>query len=92
MSGFCDVQLVEVFGQTRDDWMKEDMEDWLNRNPIYESLPEILQRAIGNDETYIVTTKQVAILTNLLLKGRVCLVMTIPMFHDLSVLLSFLCV
>lgn len=56
------LQLVEVFGQTRDDWMKEDMEDWLNRNPIYEILPDILQYAIENDEAYIVTTKQVRFL------------------------------
>lgn len=39
--------------------MKEDLDDWLNRNPIYNLLPEILQYAIKNDEAYIVTTKQV---------------------------------
>ena len=61
-----DVQLVEVFGQTRDDWMKEDMEDWLNRNPIYDLLPGILNYAIKHEEAYIVTTKQVQSCTSTL--------------------------
>ena len=53
-------QLVELFGGTRDEWMKKDIDEWLNMNSFYHGTPELLQHAVGSHETYIVTTKQVS--------------------------------
>lgn len=61
------MQLVELFGSTRDDWMKEDIDGWLNANGIYAGLPEMLQHVMKAHELYIVTTKQV---TSLLLSNQ----------------------
>lgn len=53
-------QLVETFGSTRDDWMAEDMQGWLQSNGIYEPTPQVLRHLMADDEVYIVTTKQVS--------------------------------
>ena len=55
-------QLVETFGSTRDDWMAEDLQGWLESNGIYTSMPQILKHLMQEDEVYIVTTKQVMFL------------------------------
>ena len=53
------LQLVELFGSTRDEWIARDLEGWLNANEIYEGMPEILGHLRQQHDTYIVTTKQV---------------------------------
>ena len=53
------LQLVELFGTTRDEWIAHDLEGWLNANEIYEGLAEIVQHLRQQHDTYIVTTKQV---------------------------------
>jgi len=52
--------LVDLFGSTRDEWMAEDLDDWLAPNRIYTGVPEIMNTLINapNCEVYIVTTKQ----------------------------------
>lgn len=52
--------LVDLFGSTRDEWMAEDLDDWLAPNRIYTGVPEIMNTLINapNSEVYIVTTKQ----------------------------------
>lgn len=54
------VQLVELFGAVRDDWIKQDLHGWLGANDIYPGIAEDLAIARERDELYIVTTKQVA--------------------------------
>lgn len=39
--------------------MAKDLQDWLQSNGIYESMPQILKHLMDRDEVYIVTTKQV---------------------------------
>lgn len=56
----CFLQLVELFGGTRDEWMKSDLKGWLHMNRFYPKAPELLQHAVDQHETYIVTTKQVS--------------------------------
>lgn len=51
--------MVELFGSTRDQWMKEDLKSWLAPNRIYEGLPEALSAVLSRAEVFIVTTKQV---------------------------------
>ena len=64
-------QLVELFGQTRDEWMKADINEWLQMNAFYPNAPELLQHAMAAHETYIVTTKQVSA-DNLLMQEYTC--------------------
>jgi hypothetical protein len=53
-------ELVELFGDTRDRWMAEDLQDWLSPNRIYEGVVKPIKASIASDaaEVYIVTTKQ----------------------------------
>jgi hypothetical protein len=55
----CVVQLVELFGGYRDEWIARDLDGWLNANEIYEGLPDILTHLMQQHDLYIVTTKQV---------------------------------
>ncbi|KAL6764717.1 hypothetical protein V8C86DRAFT_2468849 [Haematococcus lacustris] len=64
----CDrSELVQLFGKVRDDWIAEDVNDWLAPNSIYEGVPESLKAAMAADQLYIVTTKQ-ATYTEILLR------------------------
>ncbi len=53
------LQLLELFGGTRDEWIAEDLEGWLASNEIYEGMGAALQHLQAQHELYIVTTKQV---------------------------------
>lgn len=52
--------MVDLFGETRDAWMDEDLEGWLAPNRIYDGVAAPLEAAMAdpNCEVYIVTTKQ----------------------------------
>ena len=52
------LQLVEVFGSTRDEWIESDLEGWLAPNRIYPGVAEAVRRLMEEHEVYIVTTKQ----------------------------------
>ena len=60
MLNFVALQLVELFGNVRDDWIKRDLNGWLDANEIYPGIPEDLAALHQRHELYIVTTKQVA--------------------------------
>lgn len=51
-------QLVELFGNTRDGWMKADLEGWLAPNRIYPGVADTVKALMERQESYIVTTKQ----------------------------------
>ena len=53
------LQLLELFGGTRDKWIADDLEGWLAANDIYEGMGAALQHLQAQHELYIVTTKQV---------------------------------
>jgi len=49
--------LKKLFGDTRDAWIKKDLDDWVNMNPLYEGIAAKL-KALGQHRSwYIVTTK-----------------------------------
>ena len=51
-------ELKKLFGETRDNWIENDLTDWINRNPLFANVASKLQR-LGRQETwYVVTTKQ----------------------------------
>ncbi|CAN0502693.1 unnamed protein product, partial [Laminaria digitata] len=49
-------ELVEAFGQARDEWIDTDFEGWLGANSFYEGVREAIAACKG--EVYVVTTKQ----------------------------------
>lgn len=51
--------MVKLFGVVRDEWIADDVQGWLAPNRIYPGVAAALQGAMGDQETYIVTTKQV---------------------------------
>lgn len=53
------MQMVELFGSTRDEWMAADLDGWLAPNRIYAGVPEAMKALVEAQEVYIVTTKQV---------------------------------
>jgi hypothetical protein len=52
--------LVELFGSTRDVWMKADMPGWLGANRLYPGVADAVRAAVAapTSDVYIVTTKQ----------------------------------
>jgi hypothetical protein len=53
------LQLVELFGRVRDDWIEQDVSGWLAPNRIYPSVADSVAVSVAKDEVFIVTTKQV---------------------------------
>lgn len=52
------MQLVTLFGSTRDAWMAADLEGWLAPNRIYPGVADAMRALMAAHEVDIVTTKQ----------------------------------
>lgn len=50
--------LKRLFGQTRDQWIADDLKGWLNMNPLFPGIARKLQKLGRHCTWYIVTTKQ----------------------------------
>jgi phosphoglycolate phosphatase-like HAD superfamily hydrolase len=50
--------LKRLFGQTRDQWIQSDPDDWLSNNPLFEGVQKKLAKILAKYPCYIVTTKQ----------------------------------
>jgi phosphoglycolate phosphatase-like HAD superfamily hydrolase len=50
--------LKQLFGQTRDHWINQDEQQWVNLNPLFSGVAEKLKRLENQSPWYIVTTKQ----------------------------------
>ena len=50
-------QLKQLFGDTRDDWIKQSPQQWLEMNPLFEGIKEQLA-TLTHSTWYIITTKQ----------------------------------
>ena len=50
--------LKEVFGTTRDQWINDDLNDWIEMNPMFLGIKEKLQNLRQKGIWYIITTKQ----------------------------------
>jgi len=50
--------LKKVFGETRDRWIKEDLDNWVAMNPLFPGIAEKLQSLSKQGLWYIITTKQ----------------------------------
>lgn len=56
-----ELQLVELFGSTRDNWIAADLQGWLAPNRIYPGVAGAVRKLMDEHEVYIVTTKQVGV-------------------------------
>lgn len=50
--------LKRLFGETRDQWIKNDLEEWVEMNPLFPKVAEKLKQLSSRGLWYIVTTKQ----------------------------------
>ena len=50
--------LKKCFAETRDQWIKDDLEDWVEMNPLFPGVREKLQQLSKQGLWYIITTKQ----------------------------------
>jgi len=51
-------ELKQLFGETRDQWIKSAADDWIKNNPLFPGVKEKLSAVLQNYPCYIVTTKQ----------------------------------
>ncbi len=49
--------LKKAFGTMRDQWIEQNEQDWLDKNPLFSGIAEKL-RALADNQWYIITTKQ----------------------------------
>ncbi|MDF1588566.1 MAG: HAD family hydrolase [Gammaproteobacteria bacterium] len=50
-------ELKQQFGQTRDHWINENINEWIAMNPLFNGIADKLQQ-IESSQCYIITTKQ----------------------------------
>lgn len=50
-------ELKEIFGHTRDEWIAQDFDSWIEMNPLFDGIADKLQH-IDTDNSFIITTKQ----------------------------------
>ncbi len=50
--------LKKIFGETRDRWINDDIDDWLEMNPLFSGVTEKLENLSRKEIWYIITTKQ----------------------------------
>jgi phosphoglycolate phosphatase-like HAD superfamily hydrolase len=58
--------LKQIFGETRDIWINEDVNDWVMMNPLFPSIAEKLQQLNEQGQWFIITTKQERFVTQIL--------------------------
>jgi phosphoglycolate phosphatase-like HAD superfamily hydrolase len=63
--------LKELFGATRDQWINEDLADWINKNPLFPGVAEKLHQLQTQNPWYIVTTKQERFVKQILSKNQI---------------------
>ena len=50
--------LKSLFGSTRDAWIKNDLTEWIDQNPLFTNVADKLQQLSKDAIWYVVTTKQ----------------------------------
>ena len=58
-------RLKQLFGTTRDQWIKQDPHQWLSMNPLFSGVRQRLGK-LSNHRWYIITTKQERFVTQIL--------------------------
>lgn len=60
--------LKALFGETRDSWIADDIDGWVNKNPLFDGVAEKL-RKLEEQPWFVITTKQERFV-NLILKAN----------------------
>jgi len=55
--GLSTTTLKQQFGATRDHWITDNLEEWIEMNPLFDGVADKL-RQINPEQCYIITTKQ----------------------------------
>ncbi len=58
--------LKQLFGETRDVWIKRDLNEWVDMNPLFPGVVDKLRRLEQHAHWYVVTTKQERFVTQIL--------------------------
>ena len=58
--------LKKLFGETRDHWINQNLEEWIAMNPLFPDVAEKLQKLNQQSLWYIITTKQERFVTQIL--------------------------
>jgi phosphoglycolate phosphatase-like HAD superfamily hydrolase len=58
--------LKQLFGETRDIWIKRDLNEWVDMNPLFPGVADKLRKLEQQAYWYIVTTKQERFVTQIL--------------------------
>jgi phosphoglycolate phosphatase-like HAD superfamily hydrolase len=63
--------LKKLFGATRDNWINDDLNDWIEMNPLFSGVTEKLQDLGKQDFWYIITTKQEHFVKQILIANQI---------------------
>ena len=62
--------LKKAFGTIRDQWIEQNEQDWLDKNPLFSGIAEKL-RTLAADQWYIITTKQERFVQRILASSQI---------------------
>lgn len=65
--------LKQLFGVTRDQWIKDSPADWIGKNPLFPGMAEKLSLLNKRGPWYIVTTKQERFVKQILAANRIAI-------------------
>ncbi|NQY27739.1 MAG: HAD family hydrolase [Piscirickettsiaceae bacterium] len=65
-------QLKQLFGETRDHWINDDLDDWIAMNPLFDGVADKL-RQIDPEQCVIITTKQERFVSHILRANAISL-------------------
>lgn len=60
--------LIKLFGDTRDQWIENSLDEWVNMNPLFD---EVRQKLQNLDQWYIITTKQERFVSKILKANQI---------------------
>ncbi len=63
--------LKNLFGATRDNWINDDLNDWIEMNPLFSSVKQKLQNLGKQGLWYIITTKQEHFVKQILMANQI---------------------
>ncbi len=65
-------ELKDIFGSTRDEWIRDDFDSWIAMNPLFDGIAEKI-RSIPTDKLVIITTKQERFVDHILKANQISL-------------------
>ncbi len=63
--------LKKLFSETRDHWISNDLENWVEMNPLFSGIAEKLQKLDNPVPWYIITTKQERFVEQILIANQI---------------------